>query len=233
MAPAPIHAVPARSAFAALCVLLVAIGVIATAGAAAPKQLGKTKHSPKPECPGDPCFAVGSVTGFQREADGRHGLFRAREDGEIVAFALDLSKPNQSQRSFFGKFFENARFGEEPTARIAVLQQRPRGRYRLKRQSPVVELGDLLGQKQYFTLGDPLFIKKGHILALTVPTWASNFAVEVSSRRNEWRASRQPGECNSNQDIKNGKPHQQVDTVRRYGCKYDTRLLYWGFYQPT
>ena len=39
-----------------------------------------------------------------------------------------------------------------------------------------MKLSGALGRKEIFTLDKPLRIRKGQTVALTVPTWASNFA---------------------------------------------------------
>ena len=205
------------------------------AGAATAKVIGKTPgSSPDPACPDSPCEAVGSVTGFQRVASGKENLFRAKEDGKLVAWKVDLSRPNDRQREFFGDFYENETFGKVPTARIAVIRRTEDRNYRLKRHSPVVQLGGALGDRRLITLGDPLPFKRGDIVALTIPTWYPGFAVGLGARGNEWRASRQSGKCNGARDIRNGRPHLGIGSVREYGCDYDTaRLLYWGYYRPT
>ena len=66
--------------------------------------------------------------------------------------------------------------------------------YKLLRQSPVVNLSGDLGRKLIFTLDKPLRIRKGEVVALTVPTWASNFAGHIS-RHKDWRASRSRRNC--------------------------------------
>ena len=219
-------------AFAAVCAIAVVSGIAAQAGAANAKTLGKTQGSPNPSCPRN-CLATGSVTAFQREASGKSNLFRATEDGKIVAWSIDLSRPNKSQREFFGKFFESETFGKAPTAGIAVIKRTGGKKYRLKRDSPIVSLGSELGEHQTFTLGNPLQINKGDILALTLPTWASNFRGGLSRAKNEFRASRSSRKCTSNKDIKDGRPHRAVDSERVYGCDYKgSRLLYWGYYRP-
>jgi hypothetical protein len=217
--------------FAALCAAVVAAVVVSSAGARNAKVLGKTRHTPDPACPKTPCEAVGSVTGFQTVADGEKRPFRVRKDGKLVAWAVDLSRPKKSQRNFFGKFYKSSRFGAKPTARLAVLRRKSRREYKLLRQSPVVKLSGALGEKQVFTLDKPLRIRRGNIVALTIPTWASAFAVGLSSGGNQWRASRAHGRCTGNRDIRRSRPQQKVDSVREYGCNYKTaRLLYWGYY---
>jgi hypothetical protein len=204
-----------------------------TADARAAKTIGNTKNTPGPACPSRPCEAVGSVTGFQVVGGGRRGLMRARENGWLVAWAIRLSKPNQQQRRFFGNFYESTRFGARPTARIAILRQIEGRQYRLMQQSPVVELGSALGTRQVYTLTQPLRIREGQVLALTMPTWAPSFAVDLRPRRNIWRASRPRGRCTSNADMQRSQPQGKVGSTRRYGCTYRTaRLLYWGYYVP-
>lgn len=219
--------------FAVLCAVLVGVAAVSSAGASKAKVLGKTKHTPDPACPKRPCEAIGSVTGFQIIADGEKQPFKVEKDGKLVAWAIDLSKPSKSQRQFFGKFFKDDKFGTAPTARIAVIKRVQHRNYKLKSRSPVVRLGGDLGNRELFTLGKPLSIKQGDTVALTVPTWASAFANELSGKNNRWRASRQKGKCLSTHDIKNGKPQQKVGSIREYGCDYRTaRLLYWAYYVP-
>src|SRR5581483_5704210 len=168
--------------FAALCAALVAVAAVSSAGAKNAKVLGKTKHTPRPACPKDtaqrPCSGVGGVTAFMRVADGERLPFNVRRNGKVVAYALKLSRPTKDQRDFFGNIFKSNKYGKAPTARLAVIKQKSRqGRtYKLLRQSPTVKLNGALGQKEVFTLDKPLRIRKGQIVALTVPTWASNFA---------------------------------------------------------
>jgi hypothetical protein len=229
-------------AFAILCAGLIAGGIVSSAGATSAKVLGKTKHTPPPACPkdtaSDPCSAVGRVTAFMRTADGEKFPFQVRRNGKIVAYALDLSRPNQKQRSFFGKVFKSHRFGKAPTARIAVIKQNRQNRkkYKLLRQSPTVNLSGALGRKELFTLDKPLRIRKGQTVALTVPTWVSNFGLKnVSSAGNQWRASRKKGECNTSKIpiAKKSRPQQKVGSIRRYDCDYTgARLLYWAYYVP-
>ena len=227
-------------AFAALCVAIVGAVAVTSVGARNAKVLGKTRHTPDPVCPKN-CEAVGSVTGFQRVADGQKQPFRVRRDGKIVAWAIDLSRPKKSQRRFFGDIFESHRYGTKPTARISVLKHKSRRKYKLLRQSPAVQLSGSLGDKQVFTLNQPLRIRRGNIVALTVPTWASAFAVGLSRRGNKWRGSRTKPNCSpksqSTRDVRRfaraSRPQQKVGSVREYGCDYETaRLLYWAYYVP-
>ena len=142
-----------------------------------------------------PCEGVGSVTGFPLVAGGEKRPMNVPENGKLVAWAIDLSRPKKSQREFFGDLFKSDELGKKPTARIAVIKHKRRHDYKLLRQSPVVNLSGALGRRQVFTLDKPLRIRKGQVVALTVPTWASNFASHISRRKNRWRASRSRRNC--------------------------------------
>ena len=220
----------AALALAALVVLCAAAG---PANASTARVLGKTERTPEPSCPKTPCEAVGSVTGFQLVADGTRAPFKARQNSWIVGWAIDVSQPKKSQHNFFADFYRSNVFGTVPTARIAVIKRREDRNYKLKSQSPVVPLSTSLGSRQTFTLSSPLKIRKGEFLALSIPTWASAFAVNLSSANNVWRSSRAEGKCSGTANIKAGKPQQKVHSTRTYGCDYKTaRLLYWGYYVP-
>jgi hypothetical protein len=227
-------------AFAALCVCLVGAVAVSSAGAKQATVLGKTKKTPAPNCPRE-CEAVGSVTGFPLETNGKKQPMKVRRNGRLVAWAIDLSRPKKSQRDFFGTLFKSDQYGKTPTARLAVIKHRrgTRAKYRLLRQGPVAKLSSFLGDKQVFTLDSPLRVRKGQIVALTVPTWASNFASGIGERTNRWRASRTRRNCSPRsgelRDIKafarKSRPQQKVGSVRGYGCDYTAaRLLYWAYF---
>jgi hypothetical protein len=223
----------APSVVATCAVALLAALAAGPADAQDSEPIGKTKKTPQPSCPKDPCQAIGSVTGFQVSAGGKKALMAAPKSGHLVAWSVDLSKPKSSQRKFFGKFYKEGALGTVPAARIAVLKGEGKApSFELKAQSPVVELSDELGSEPLFTLADPIPIRKGDIVAITVPTWIPNFAVDLSND-NAWRASRERDRCENPDDIKEGKPHGKVGTERTYGCLYrQARLLYQGFYVP-
>jgi hypothetical protein len=224
---------PAALALLTLLGVLVTLLATDSAGARAAKILGRTDRTPQPACPRTPCEAVGKVTGYQLTADGHRAPFRARQDGTLVAWAIKLSKPDKEQRDFFSNFYSSAEFGSKPTARISVIKKVEGKRYKLKRQSPVVELSSSFGTRQVFTLTEAMRINDGELLALTIPTWSPSFAINLSGKRNVWRASRGKNKCTSRNDIKNSKPQQKTGSIRQYGCDYKTaRLLYWGYYVP-
>jgi hypothetical protein len=196
------------------------------AGGAARKVtvLGQTQNAPAPACPKSPCEAVGSVTGFQTVAGSVNNPFVVPANGRMVAWSISLSKPKASQQSFFNNFY-----GSPPQARISVIRAVPNKhppRYELLRQSPTVNLTPFLGSDVTFALDQSLTVKKGDIVALTIPTWAPAFAVGLSDSSG-WRASRKVGKCTRTADIKDSRPQQKVGSTKQYGCFYKTaRLLY-------
>lgn len=228
-------------AFAALCATLIAAVAIPSAGASKAKVIGQTKNTPNPSCPAKKtggCSVMGSVTGFMTKADGEKGPFHVFKDGTIVAWAIDLSRPSKSERSDFISLFKNKTFGGHPSGRISVLKGQGHHKFKLVKQSAAIDLNNALGRKEVFTLNKPLRVRKGQVIAMTTPTWVSNFAFggNVSSKGNQWRASRSKKRCNvthSRPNIEASKPQQKVGGTRRYACKYTgARLLYWAYFVP-
>lgn len=221
------------------------------AGTAAAKAhlLGKTANTPRPTCPTpkDPnappekaCQAMGRVTGFQTNADGRHNPFKVREPGSIVAWRIDLSRPDKSEQKFFANALSKS---GPPSARLAILKPKGGDKYKLIRQSPVVQLQSSLGSDQIFTLNAPLKVKKGMFVALTTSTWVSDLADFGASAGDSWRTSRDPGKCGTEStdsaaeneaDLKKlSRPQQKVGGKRSYACEYKSaRILYWAYFVP-
>jgi len=214
-----------RVVAAALCGALL-IALAAAAGAASKPRttvvLGETSSMPDPSCPNLPCQAVGSVTGFQ-VSTGQSGLpFLVPADGRVKSWTLTLAQPTDQQRSFFNGFF-----GMPPQAQLAILRRVPGTeppRYNLRAKSSVKVLTPFLGETVRF--GTSLPVRKNDIVGLTIPTWAPAFAQGLSAK-NVWRASREPGKCTDTTDVRQGEPHERLNSRATYGCRYSTaRLLY-------
>jgi hypothetical protein len=206
-------------------VLAVAIGG-GTAGAAPKTTVLGAAAPATPSCP-DACQAIGKTTGFQTTIGKTATPFEAPVSGRVVAWSIKLSRPSDKQLEFFREFF-----GGEPTARLSVLKpiqkQIKRGRmiYKLKSQGPVEQLTPFLGTTTTFALQQPLTVRAGQIVALTVPTYAPAFAVNQGDKT-AWRASRKSTKCTKADDIKLGTAHETIGQDRAYGCSYKTaRLLY-------
>jgi hypothetical protein len=184
--------------------------------------LGQTASTPDPSCPGLPCQAIGSVTGFQVSNGQTRSPFIVPHDGTIKSWTLTLAQPTNQQRSFFNGFF-----GTPPEARISILRRVPNTnppRYTLRSQGSIKVLTPYLGQTVKF--GSSLRVEQGDIVAITVLTWAPAFAQNLSSS-NVWRASREAGKCTNSTDIRQGEPQVGLGRRATYGCRYSTaRLLY-------
>lgn len=217
---------------AALLVALVAsLGGTASAKRTEAERLGNAKGKVRSSCPKDPCEAIGSVTGFQKQAAGRRGVFKMPYDGKVIAWSIDVSKPTDAQTDFFGTFYEHDKLGRDPYARLAVLRKKKK-KFKLRGQSPKIDLDPHLGQRPIITLNRPLKAAKGDVIAVTVPTWAPIFDVGLSGR-NAWVASRSKDKCSGVDNIKQSRAHQKLKSERRYGCTYTTaRLVYWGYIHP-
>jgi hypothetical protein len=233
----------ALGAIGALLGALIALAATTAPPAVATKAkvIGKTASTPRPSCPApkfptpaQQCQAMGHVTGFQKSVDGQRGVFKVRQDGHLVAWRIGLSKPDEDERDFFGDNLDSPEFGSRPTARLSVIKKTDKKTYKLLKQSPVVEVNPFLGESPIFTLTQPLKVKKGSVVALTTPTWASNFAHAHLSKQNVWVGSRKPGRCDSKRDLlKRSKAHQEVGSERKYACAYTgARLLYWAYFVP-
>lgn len=228
------RAIAAAAGLAALLALVIALGGSASAARTEATKLGTAKGKVKASCPKTPCEAVGSVTGFQKQAAGRRGLFKMPVPGKIVAWSVDVAKPSSEQISFFGSFYEHDKLGTDPFARLAVLRRKPKkgGRFKLQKHSPKVQLTSHLGSRPIFAMRRPLGAVKGDVIAITVPTWAPIFDVGLSDR-NVWVASRSKEKCSGVENIKSGRPHQKKGSLRRFGCTYTTaRLTYWAYFVP-
>jgi hypothetical protein len=227
----------------AACVFAALVATAAPGDAAsAPLRvvvLGQTAETPPASCPGKivnkvetvPCRVEGHMTGFQAVAGGVPRPYEAPFEGKIVAWSITLARPSSqtTPTSMDEVSFFDGLLGAPSEARIAVLRPVEGSnppQYTLVRQSPLEVLNPYFGTTPIFALEHPLSVLTGQIVALTVPTWAPMFAVNVESN-NTWRASRVPKHCLSQEDIEDGHPQQGVGKTKTYGCYYSqARLLY-------
>lgn len=177
-----------------------------------------------PSCPSNPCLAITRTTGYQLLLGGRRNQFVAPRNGRIVAFTIALGKPTQRQIDFF-----NQQSGGQASVRVAILRPVPSNRagvslYRLQAQSDPFLLGSYFGQTAQFPLYTSLLIRKGWIVALSVPTWAPSLAVNGLDNSFAWRASRVKP-CSENPERQ--PPQVTPGSVRQYFCTYrPARLTY-------
>ena len=207
-----------------LTTAVAALLVVLLAPAAAPAkvlEVGKASDAeelPQPSCPNSPCFAISRTTGYQAKVGTNRGLMKIPENGRIVAWTIRLSKPGPKQITFFSE-----RLGGKPSAGIAILRTGKRLYGRVVAQSPIVDLNPFLGQTVQFPLETSIPVKKGSILALTVPTWAPALATGLGGDTS-WRASRPAGDCD---DTSTQTAQTDIRDLAQYRCLYQrVRLSY-------
>jgi hypothetical protein len=194
--------------------------------AAAPATLNEVGLLPSttpptvPSCPSSPCLAVSRTTGFQTKVGAVNKPLVVRRTGSLVAWTIMLGKPSATQIKFF-----NANEGGVAQAGIAILRAQPKQRltYKLVAQSPPIALQRYFGTTVELPLETTLAVKKGDIVALTVPTWAPALALGFG-HETSWRASRAKGQCASTSSL---STHTQIGSSMQYYCLYQTaRLAY-------
>jgi hypothetical protein len=206
--------------------VLASLGLALLLPAAAPATITEIGIIPAttpptvPSCPATPCLAVSRTTGFQVKVGAVHNPLSAPRAGTVVAWTIALGKPNATQVKFF-----NANEGGPAEAGIAILRPQPKPNltYKLVAQSPPVKLEPYFGKTAQFPLETTIPVKKGDIVALTVPSWAPALALGFKGDTS-WRASRPRKGCTSTSS-------QSTDTTVgapvQYYCLYQTaRLTY-------
>ncbi len=182
--------------------------------------IGATTPATAPSCPGSPCLAVSRTTGFQVKVGSERNVLGAPRAGTIVAWTITLGAPNATQVKFF-----NANEGGESEAGIAILapQPKPNLTYKLIAQSPLVKLQPYFGTTAQFPLETTIPVKKGYVVALTVPSWAPALALGFENTTS-WRASRPKAGCGS---TSSQTSQTALGSAVQYYCLYQTaRLTY-------
>jgi hypothetical protein len=213
-----------------LVTALAVAGLLALAPSASARvvELGSGAAAAKSNCPTNPCEVVGRVTGYQGRADTVKNPFQVGQDGVVVAFTVQLAKLEQNQIEFFTNLY-----GSPPQVRLSILRKGKRKKIRLDHrliaESRAFQVERFFGSSPTFALPEPLRVRRGEIVALTIPTWAPAFARDLS-RSNWWRSSRRKGDCD---DVSQRSQFGLEGTVRVFGCTYHTaRLLYTATFIP-
>ena len=192
-------------------------GVFAGAAPASAKVVEVGSTDAAPACPASPCLAVSRTTGYQIKVGDARGAFTVPADGKIVAWSIALGKPNKAQVAYFQKYF-----GGSASARLTVLHQGTKLFSRVVTQTRTQSLTPYFGQTVQFPLGRALNVKKGYVIALTVPTWAPALTPLLTDK-SAWRASRAEGKCN---DTSTQTAQAVLKNVVQYRCLYKARLIY-------
>lgn len=266
---------PVRGAatFAGVLLLAVILGLALRAGDAdgvGADVIQPPGNTPKPSCPtpqkkDEPtyqppaskvCQAVGEVTGLQKMANGKRNPYKVPGDGHIVAFGVNLARPNKTERTFFtdapatGPSVEDGVGWGEPSVKLSILKKLKHQRFKLVKQSVKVNISSELGRNPIFTLAKPLKVKGGLFVAITTGNWMPALAHDppaAEANKDQWLASRGSKHCGNappgsstqeqiaaQQDaVDHSKPHNKAGTVRSYACTYTAaRLLYRAYFVP-
>jgi len=207
-----------RGRLLAACLPILASLALATPAGARVVEIGQTEQQAQPSCPRNPCLAVARTTGYQAKVGDTRGLFVVPEDGKIVAWSISLARPSTSQVRFFSQ-----RLGGAASAGIAILRPGRSLAARVTGVSPVRRLEPYFGQTVQFPLGRTLNVRRGYIVALTVPTWAPALAVGFGNDVS-WRASRPPARCRETEEQ---TAQTEAGALTRFRCLNRTaRLTY-------
>jgi hypothetical protein len=181
-------------------------------------EVGKLDPPATPSCPTRPCLAVSRTTGYQAKVGATRSLMTIPKNGRIVAWTISLGKPGTKQTTFF-----NEKLGGESQAQLTILNPRRKLRSRAVAQGEPQKLTPFFGSTVQFALEKSIIVKKGWVLALTVPTWAPALAVGLGADTS-WRASRGKGTC---EDTSTQTTQTQPNQLAQYYCLYRTaRLAY-------
>jgi hypothetical protein len=195
---------------------VLAVLVCAAPASARIIEIGGTASQATPTCPTTPCQAVSRTTGYQAKVLKSRSTYIVPANGRIVAWTINLGAPNKRQVDFF-----NSNFGEA-SAGITILRRQKHLYHRVRGQSPLEKLQPYFGQKVQFPLAASIAVRKGMVVALTVPTWAPALT-KLLNDGSSWRASRAKGKC--------GKTSLQTAQTQmgqraQYRCLYRARLTY-------
>jgi hypothetical protein len=195
-----------------------ALAVLACAAPASARiiEVGAAPTEAAPTCPSSPCLAVSRTTGYQTKVVDDRNTFVVPQAGKIVAWTISLGNPDNRQISFF-----DDNYGAS-AAQLTVLRRGQRLYSRVITQSPVEQLEPYFGQKVQFPLQRALNVKKGYMVALTVPTWAPALT-QLLSDGSSWRASRAQDNCD---DTETQTAQLGLGDLTQYRCLYRARLTY-------
>uniref|UniRef100_A0A6J5ZYB9 Unannotated protein n=1 Tax=freshwater metagenome TaxID=449393 RepID=A0A6J5ZYB9_9ZZZZ len=185
-------------------------------------EMGDIPSTVKPTCPRvkKKCNAVTRTTVYPSSVGTNHSPMVVPRNGRLVAWTVKLGTPISTDRKWFDK---NA--GGVSQAKITILQRVKGGGARVVKQGESAKLQAYFGKTAQFALLKSIYVKKGQIIALTVPTWAPVLAYGFDNTM-AWRASRAKGQCGVSDYL---TPHEQlaVKSFSTYYCSYKTsRLTY-------
>ncbi len=196
--------------------LVCALGAASSTASARLYELGATTEPTTVSCP-DHCFVVTRTTALQVRTGTVRYPTTAPRNGRVVAFTVQLGSLSDRQISFF-----NSTYGGTSRVQLAVLREKPRRTYDVVATTGIFKLQPYFGTTVQFPLKTTLSVRKGDVIALTVPTWAPVLAVNLP-QENGWRASR----ADNGRDLLTQTAQMTVDSSTQYKCLYQTaRVTY-------
>src|SRR4051812_7901187 len=187
---------------------------------AAVVEVGAIAPEAPASCP-SPCIAISRTTGYQTKIGATRGAYKVPSNGRIVAWTIALGTPNPEQQ----QFFDNG-FGGPASAGIAIIKKGKKRAAKIVGVSSIRSLQPYFGQTVQFPLAKAIYVKKGWVVGLTVPTWAPALSVGLGAD-NTWRASRtsKPEDKCLDTETQTAQTVKNAETV--FGCAYQTaRLTY-------
>ena len=170
--------------------------------------------------PGDArASRVSRTTGYQIKVGDERSSFIVPEDGKIVAWTIALGKPTRRADRVLR---------QEPrrpaSARLTVLRPGKTLYSRVIGQSPVQQLAAVLRPDGAVPARRALNVKKGYVIALTVPTWAPALTPLLTDLARGARPAPK-GKCD---DTGTQTAQTPLNSVTQYRCLYKARLTYWA-----
>ena len=219
--------------------LLAAALSVPTAASAAVIQVGQTKTPlTAPACPKgtstSSCkIVLERTTAIQTKSDGVARPTVVKQDGWIVAFTVGLSRLSSNAKTVHSLLHGlDTAYGGTPQLILTVLKPGAKGTYTVQAQSGSYHLIPFLGRLLTEPLSLPpkfsaftaLPVKKGDVLALTVPTWAPILTYNLSAGQYSYAQSRSQN-CDSAATSQTAQT--SVGSSTKYGCAYTgTRVEY-------
>jgi hypothetical protein len=221
-----------RMAAAAVGGLLAAL-VPASASAAVIELGSTTSKLVAPTCPpgvspANCKIVLTQVTALQTIRDGIAYPTTVKKAGMIVAFTLGVSKLDSNRAKAKADIhYLDTTFGGTTQAAIAVLRAKgPKSKrqWAVTAESPVVHLQPYLGQVVQFPLTQGLPVKRGDVVALSVPTWAAVLTFNLAPSKFAYRQSRS---ANCQNPAATEQAQLTIGSIGSYGCDYPgTRVEY-------
>jgi hypothetical protein len=197
---------------------LAALGLAVAAPAARARVIEVGRSDATPSCPRSPCVAVSRTTGYQVRVGSDRARFVVPADGKIVAWSIALGSPTRHQIAFLDKREQGKASAQLTVLRLAKTRQAAR----VVTQGPLERLEPYFGGTVQFPLDRTLNVRKGYVIALTVPTWAPALT-SLYEDGSAWRASRPLSGCG---DTVTQTAQTHLKELARYRCQYRARLTY-------